>query len=105
MAKTIYKNATYAHSFWRGCQPVSEDVRAAMPEDWCAEMVRFSRQLGATVHGRTLFTWQRKAAMEGKVETVFTCALSDFFHPDADAWRREAWAVIKKCPNLILADF
>lgn len=25
---------------------------------------------------------------------VFTCSWSDFFHPDADAWRDEAWGII-----------
>lgn len=26
---------------------------------------------------------------------IFTCSLSDWFHEDADAWRPEAWGVIK----------
>ena len=28
--------------------------------------------------------------------TIFTCFTSDFFHPDADAWRPEAWAMMKE---------
>lgn len=28
--------------------------------------------------------------------TVFTCFTSDFFHPDADEWRPEAWSMIKE---------
>jgi protein gp37 len=31
---------------------------------------------------------------------VFTCSMSDFFIKDADEWRDEAWALIKKCPHL-----
>ena len=27
--------------------------------------------------------------------TVMTCFTSDFFHPDADAWRPEAWQMMK----------
>lgn len=27
--------------------------------------------------------------------TIFTCSISDFFHPDADRWRPEAWDVIR----------
>ena len=27
--------------------------------------------------------------------TVMTCFTSDFFHPDADAWRPEAWMIMK----------
>lgn len=28
--------------------------------------------------------------------TIFTCFTSDFFHPDADEWRPEAWAMMKE---------
>jgi protein gp37 len=31
---------------------------------------------------------------------VFTCSLSDFFHPGADAWRPEAWDIIRDCRQL-----
>ena len=31
---------------------------------------------------------------------VFTCFTSDFFHPDADAWRLEAWAMMKERSDL-----
>lgn len=29
---------------------------------------------------------------------IFTCSWSDFFHPDADAWRADAWDVIRRTP-------
>jgi protein gp37 len=45
--------------------------------------------------------WNRRAAEKGVKELVFTCSMSDFFHKDADAWRPEAWEVIRRCPNLI----
>jgi protein gp37 len=32
---------------------------------------------------------------------VFTCSYSDFFHEDADAWRAEAWDIIRTRPDLI----
>ena len=32
--------------------------------------------------------------------TVMTCFTSDFFHPDADAWRPEAWQMMKIRPDL-----
>ncbi len=31
---------------------------------------------------------------------VFTCSWSDFFHVDADAWRAEAWAIIRQRPDV-----
>lgn len=32
-------------------------------------------------------------------DRVFTCSWSDWFHPDADAWRAEAWAIIRHTPQ------
>jgi len=33
-------------------------------------------------------------------EYVYTCLTSDFFHPDTDDWRPEAWAMMKARPDL-----
>ena len=33
--------------------------------------------------------------------TVFTCSWSDWFHPGADAWREDAWKIIRTTPHLI----
>ncbi len=30
---------------------------------------------------------------------IFTCSISDFFIEEADAWRKEAWEVIRKTPH------
>ena len=32
---------------------------------------------------------------------VFTCSWSDFFLPEADPWRDQAWGIIKDTPHLI----
>ena len=44
--------------------------------------------------------WQRAAQAGGRIERVFTCSWSDWFHKDADGWRAEAWRLVKNCPNL-----
>jgi protein gp37 len=44
--------------------------------------------------------WQAEASRENKQIRVFTCSWSDWFHADADAWRAEAWQIVKSCPNL-----
>ena len=31
---------------------------------------------------------------------VFTCSWSDWFHPEADSWRNEAWEIISASPHL-----
>ena len=43
---------------------------------------------------------QRKASREGRQYKLFTCSLSDFFHPGADVWRPEAWRIIRECPDV-----
>ncbi|KAA5532677.1 DUF5131 family protein [Taibaiella lutea] len=30
---------------------------------------------------------------------IFTCSLTDFFHPDIDSYRHEAWDIIRRCPQ------
>jgi len=44
--------------------------------------------------------WNARAGASGVRERVFTCSLSDFFHPGADAWRPGAWNIMKACTNL-----
>ena len=44
--------------------------------------------------------WDAIAAEEGKPALVFTCSLSDWFHEGADAWRAEAWEVVRRSPHL-----
>ncbi len=44
--------------------------------------------------------WQRKAEQLGKRYRVFTCSMSDFFHQGADAWRPDAWRLIRECDRL-----
>ena len=46
------------------------------------------------------FKFNRKAIKAGERRRVFTCSMSDFFHPGADAWRAEAWEIIRACENL-----
>src|ERR1019366_1702366 len=45
--------------------------------------------------------WERECAAAGVYKRVFTDSLSDFFHVGADAWRHEAWQIIKRTPHLI----
>jgi protein gp37 len=45
--------------------------------------------------------WQKKAEKAGEYKSVFANSYSDFFLPEADGWRDEAWALIRQTPNLI----
>jgi protein gp37 len=46
------------------------------------------------------FSWNTKAAKTGDRLRIFTCSMSDYFHPSADDWRPEAWQVIRDCDQL-----
>lgn len=45
--------------------------------------------------------WQKRARALGVTRRVFSCSWSDFFIPEADAWRAEAWAIVRACPDLV----
>lgn len=86
---------------WRGCTKISPG---------CKNCYMFPGQLRCgydphkIVRSKTWdvpLRWQREAAREGRRILVFTCSWSDWFHEAADLWREEAWALIRKCPNLI----
>jgi protein gp37 len=46
------------------------------------------------------FNFNRKAIEAGERLRVFACSMSDFFHLGADAWRNEAWEIIRACQSL-----
>ena len=82
---------------WIGCQPESEGC------DNCymyRDMRRFGRDpcvvqrtKKATFHAPVLKNWQPGSR-------IFVCSWSDFFHPDADLWRAEAWEIIRNRPDM-----
>jgi protein gp37 len=45
--------------------------------------------------------WEQEARASKCSYRVFTNSLSDFFHAKADAWRDEAWNVIRGTPHLV----
>ncbi len=89
-------------NFWKGCTKKNEECRFC----YAATLAKrggwdFSK---VTRCGRDIWRkpdrWNKEAAEAGRVDLVFTCSISDFFHPAADAWRDEAWDVIRRNKNL-----
>jgi protein gp37 len=95
-------------NFWRGCDKVSpgcahcymfrEQRRYGRDPDVvtrCSDPIFF-----APLRSRK---WNEQCQAiereQGRRMRVFTCSWSDFFHPAADAWRDEAWDVIRRCPH------
>jgi protein gp37 len=88
-------------NFWWGCHKVTRECRHCYigPIMKRGGRVPFGgpKRTGDWSHPAR---WDARAGAAGVRERVFTCSMSDFFHPGADAWRAEAWEVIKACRNL-----
>lgn len=92
---------------WRGCDKVSPGCAHCY---MFADQRRYGRDPSVVVRtsDATFFAplrkkaWaeQRAAAIAARGRhLVFTCSWSDWFHEDADAWRDEAWGVIRQTPE------
>lgn len=87
---------------WMGCNKVSEACKHCYIGGVIRRMGRepFAGPMRTTTVWKEPAKWNREARDKGVRSRVFTCSLSDYFHEDADAWRDEAWDVIKSCENL-----
>jgi protein gp37 len=87
---------------WWGCHKVS----AACLHCYIGQIMRrsghepFQGPMRTKTPWKTPFTWNSQATESGNRLRIFTCSMSDFFHPAADPWREEAWAIIQACENL-----
>src|SRR6266851_4547057 len=85
-------------NFWWGCNQVSEECRHC----YIGPIMKRGgyEPFNGPMRTKTWADperWDRAAFRGGERLRVFTCSMSDFFHPGADAWRAEAWEIIKKC--------
>ena len=93
---------THTMNFWWGCEKVSAECQHCYID-------RFMKWAGKEPFNGPIRTkdwskplrWNRKAAITGERPRIFTCSMSDFFHPGADQWRDEAWEIIRASQNLI----
>lgn len=91
----------HTQNFWWGCEKVSEECAHC----YIAPIMRrggrdpFNGPI-RTKNWQNPIRWNRAAKRAERRLRVFTCSMSDFFHPAADPWRNEAWNVIRECPSL-----
>lgn len=78
---------------WYGCSKVSPGCAHCY---MFRDQTRYGRDPEIVTRSKTKFTeplrWK-----EGR--RVFTCSWSDWFHESADAWRDEAWDIIRRTPQ------
>jgi protein gp37 len=88
-------------NFWWGCHKVTRECRHC----YIAQIMKRAGYEPFNGPMRTKdwakpYKWDRKALRVDGRQRVFTCSMSDFFHTGADAWRPEAWQIIRECRNL-----
>ena len=91
----------HTHNFWWGCHKVSVECQHC----YIAAIMKRAGQIPfggpiKTKNWNNPLKWNRHANSKDVRFRVFTCSMSDFFHPGADQWRDDAWQVIRECPNL-----
>lgn len=90
---------------WIGCRHVSEECDHCYADTMVTN--RMGRDFSIVKRSKTWkdpIKWNRRApalALKlGRRVRVFCASLADFFIQDADAWRDEAWEIIRQCPDM-----
>jgi protein gp37 len=79
---------------WMGCSKVSPGCAHCY---MFREQERYGQDPEVVRRSKTKFN----DPLKWKEPTLcFTCSWSDWFHEDADAWRAEAWAIVKATPHI-----
>jgi protein gp37 len=79
---------------WHGCTKVSPGCAHCY---MFRDKTRYGQNPELVVRSKTKFSEPLKWK---EPKMVFTCSWSDWFHEAADAWRDEAWDIIRRTPHL-----
>lgn len=77
----------------RGCSKVDSDCKFCYMYRQSLNNTRYDP--AQVIRTKTVFNLPLKIEQPSK---IFTSSLTDFFHPDIDSYRHEAWDIIKKAP-------
>lgn len=78
----------------RGCTKVDEDCKYCYMYRDSFDSTRYNPI--DVVRTKTVFNLPLRLKVPS---LIFTSSLTDFFHPDIDSYRDEAWEIIRKCPQ------
>lgn len=84
---------------WQGCHKVSAGCKNCY---MFRDMPHYGKDPNVVVRSKTTFDAPLKWAKSGKVQPgarIFTCSWSDWFIAEADAWRDQAWEIVKNTPQ------
>ncbi len=90
-------------NFWEGCEKVAPECAKCYIERTI--FAKHHLTWGEVYRCKTTWgnpwKWEKDCVRNNYAKRIFTCSLSDFFHKEADLWRKEAWAIIKHTPHLV----
>lgn len=78
---------------WYGCQKVSTGCKFC----YMYRDRQNDSRVNKVIRSKTKFTEPLRIK---EPTLIFTCSWSDWFLPEADEWRDEAWGIIRKTPHL-----
>jgi protein gp37 len=87
---------------WKGCHHVDAGCQNCYAR---REILTYGGRPDVVTRCKTTWTQPTAKSRAGEYKwpdghRVFSCSWSDFFHPDADPWRPEAWDIIHSRPGL-----
>src|SRR3990167_9412084 len=99
---------THTYNPWIGCHKVSPGCKHCYAETLVMRMGRVFSIVRRAAHAtfNAPLKWKPirgdwgRGDILGDRQYVFTCSISDFFIEEADAWRDEAWEIIRRTPHL-----
>ena len=88
---------------WQGCHKVSAGCKNCY---MFTDKKRYGQNPDVVIRSSDAtfnapLKWAKNREKYGYINRVFVDSWSDFFIEEADAWRAEAWAIIRQTPNLI----
>ena len=91
MSKSTIEWTDSTINFWSGCTKVSPGCK------FCYMERKMGTQSSRRIRRNCASMFEMALKLEG--QRIFTCSMSDFFIKEADAWRNDAWDVIRKTPQ------
>lgn len=79
---------------WHGCLKISDGCKFCY---MYRDKMKYGQNAKLVLRAKTKFNYPYKI---DQPKLVFTCSWSDFFIENADAWRAEAWEIIRNTPHL-----
>lgn len=92
LTKIQWTDATW--NPWHGCHKISPGCKACY---MFRDKKRYGQNPNVVVRSATTFNAPLKWT---KPQFVFTCSWSDWFIEEADPWREEAYAIMRRTPHL-----